>query len=708
MPKYRNKKTGEVIDAPNPEVARQMFLRSNRPSNKAITTKPSIPLINKGNKGVGENGVERGFEAKILDNLIGTKASNLLTTPILPDLDLPSSPLPEYKTGRSIPDFIYNDVIRSVTSPDWLYENVARDSSSVVGAAENFMLGKALKYTGKGIRRVLKGVEGEKTVVDKAAEAIRTKSVKKQVQEAAVAAGKPKAAKAVEKKSASLPVSVLKKIVDLNQELKGIYLSSGLPGTNINIHGLSLAARHAMGTPLKEGGFIKGGLDAGKYLLSQKATRNKLESFGEDSIKDALKHGVLVDPESFGSVLDKRTLHKIPGVKQVVKVQEELFEKPLFGEFAPVLKMIKYEREAKRQLTSPNLAKRQKELYDSKLSELLKRKVKQSAAEKSAKEFASKTSVKEAKEKAAEIATNFFGGYKNLMGGGQLDTVAKAALLAPDFYKTHFKLLGGMVRGVAKNRADDAAYRTMAANLAVATTALDVLNLHTSGRHIWENDNGYEMSWNTGAKDSNGKDVYVRVFGGAVDLPRLLFTMANSVRRNEESGLDEASSAEEVKKFIVNRMSPLGRPLFQLLQNEDWKGEQYYGSKPYPVRVRIPGEGQFSFREKYPLSHTVGKLAEDYSQVVLPQSAQVFFGDALRQSLRAEPPNPLPSFEEKATRALELPFAFKQEYSGLKQVKRKKPLTPEERKKKLQENKRLRDLIIEKQKRDSQRGRSAQ
>lgn len=626
MPKFRNRKTGEVVEARDINEARSLF----GSSKKLSSFNP-----------------EKNLRTRITDRLLGEKASKILNTPLLPKFD----------TGSAIGNFIYDDLIR--------------DATSIGGAAETYFGGKAIGAVGKGIWKVFgKGIKLPSLVEEAASKLPQNINKEKKIKQAADALTKAaqmagsdaavkgnlggasaamKAAKlsaAASKRLAqqktnpanfSVPKRIIDKIGQLNNEFKGLYLSSGIPGTNINIHGLSLAARHALSTPLKEGGFIKGGFEVLPMLLSQKAAKKKLAQFNPTQIQYALKSGALADPASFGIATKKHYLKKFPGVKQLTELQEELFEKPLFDEFAPALKLTKFFKEKNR-------------LMEAGLK------------------------MPEASKAAGRISTDLFGGYKSLSRSPQLAAVARAVLLAPDFYKTHFKLMSGMFKGVINPKNPEyAVYRHFAKNLAAATTALDLLNLKMSGKHLWENDPGYELSLNTGTKGGKDgkKDVYISVFGGAVDLPRLTLTVVNDA-------IKTGNPLDEISKFIHNRLSPIGRPLIELWENKDWKGEPYYGQKPFPTRVRTK-EGTFSIREKYPISHTGKKLGTHFAQIVQPGWSQGITGAITGRLTK----------EEAIARALELPVRFKTHYTGVKKLERKpsRPITPQER--------RRRQLLLE-------------
>jgi hypothetical protein len=570
------------------------------------------------------------MEAGILDNLVGEKASNFLTTPLIPRLDNELEP----STGSdTLLGNFTNNVKRAIPFVGkGLYNNIISDSTSITGAAENYLTGKAIGAVGGALGRVFGrgSLEAGEGVIAKTA----AKLAKEKAESAAAKAGlsveelaaKKAAGEAKQKAQGILdrPQGLSRLIGELNHEFKALYLSSGVPGTNLSSHGVTLAARHALSTPLSEGGVFKGAAEVLPMLFSQKITRNKLASFSEKEIEHAMRSGAIVDPAAFGGG-KKEILGKIPGYKKLIQLQGELFEKPLFDEFAPTLKMMKFQSEFKRGLKGG--------IDPKKVGSI-----------------------------AAENATNLFGGYKSGTG-----LINKMIWLAPDYYKTHFKTFQGMFKGVINPKDPQySVYRHFAANLAAATTGLDLLNKHMSGKHIWENDPGYELSLNTGRKDSKGKDTYVNVLGGAADLPRLAFTTVNNA-------LHKRNPLEDIDKFIVNRLSPIAQPLFRLVSNQDYKGQKYYGTKEFPTRVKVPGGKTFSIREQLPLSHTAGMVGKDIANIALPGYTQGAL-DYINGTI---------SPDEAKARALELPLRFKKHYEGVQEVKRKRrvpiPITKEEK-----------------------------
>lgn len=499
--------------------------------------------------------------------------------------------LPEYhlNTGNKIVDKV----------GDFAYENLVRPTASPLGiAAEGAWLLRPAGFAFKAARA------GLQTPVN----AIAT------------SAAKPK---------------VLRRIVD---ETKQFALTSGIPGTNISFHGISMAAANAMATPLKEGGIIKGALQSARALVDQKYVKRELAKLAGEDFKvlgqtlykgvptkgvkgvvrtpvtlaeAAKKAGVVLDlPGQAGARTQAPllTAGKYNPLRVLRNVQEEVFDKPLFEEMVPMFKLQQFKRN---------------------LSEM----------EKVIKPATKKEYWKLGKE-AATSANNFFGG---LGKGSRWDKEAlKPLLLAPDWYERHVKMGTKIFQSLTNPRDPmGKTYRTFASNMAQTLGVMDVANKALSGKHLWQNEGGKFFSIDTGRVDEAGRRVYFDPTAGALDFAKLPTDVIHSMVKEK----DMAAAINP----ILNRLSTVARAV------TDMAGMNY---KPKVSRYQFPKrerqkDGSIKVTTKPPVGKQLEFIGEDILDNMSPgwmQAAEDAFHGGERDQLTSK--------SQKVAKSLELPFRF--------------------------------------------------
>ena len=290
---------------------------------------------------------------------------------------------------------------------------------------------------------------------------------------------------------------ILGKIADTASIAKNFALSSGIPKTGINAHGFNILVRNIMAR-----GVVKGGKEAGGFILNPKSAFKDLEK-NLHRAPFFMKHGLKMTTEGFefgessAATLTSRldpVKHPIAskianplaaGQEKLLKLHGEYFEKPLFQEILPALKL------------------RHAEDF---FQELKGKGMNESAA-----------------ARASSQATNdLYGGINwEAMGRSrEVQNMMRAVILAPDWLETNARIGANLIKGFNNpNSPKGLVFKRVGKNLLAAYAAANVANVATSGKPMWDNDPGHALDIDMGEAD--GKTIYLRPFGTAADFARL-------------------------------------------------------------------------------------------------------------------------------------------------------------------------------------------
>lgn len=491
--------------------------------------------------------------------------------------------LPEVSDRDTVPHRLYDDFIRPLGSP--------LGALSIVPAAT--ATGRALKYLRRGIESPLIG--------------------------------------AVAPASGAKP-GVLSSLRD---EAKQIAMTFGLPGTGISSHGLSLATAHLKATPLNE--LPKEAYDTARMLWNPEraVAENKTLTGGINpfrlrqeiiddytqkfphlnpngaAFKDAVEKtldsyaawGPGTKSSRFKDILDLERPTSIGGgglktsdilagtskgslpERQIathplnVKLggknynlnplswQKEMFDTPLFGEdyintyFKRKTALREFDRLSALKATTPrgsvvpfgttattpNLLSRQ-----------------------------------EALEGAANMATNFMGGFGADSPHILNSKLAKWSLTAPDWTRRHFALANQKIQSVTNNITNPLShpYRRAlaydAAGLGLTGAANYALNNQMPSRA--QDVFNIELPKNS---DYSTRDVF-DPFSTEMDLPKTAFSIANSIGPQAGFYAPETKGFYSLIEPIYNRLHPFpARPALELLANKTRLGGTIMGEEPF-------------------------------------------------------------------------------------------------------------------------------
>lgn len=310
--------------------------------------------------------------------------------------------------------------------------------------------------------------------------------------------------------------------------IKNIVLSAGVPKTGINIHGVNILTRHVIAgkNPVKN--FIQGTA----YLLNPKYAEKAFKKHSNKAI-EALKDGLIMTTEEHSLMpieIEKSNNWAIEGFRKMRHFHEENFEKPLFNQIIPTLKMEHY------QVIKKDLMK--------------------------------SMSAKKAGKQAATTVNNLFGGINiEELGRNKTTTnVLRSLVLAPDWAETQLKLGAGIVKALKNPRHPKGkAYRRVVRNLFGAYASLNITNKLINGHFSFENDPGHEFEIEIG-KDAYGKKRYIRPFGTAIDFFRLPVQSITAIAKGDLSPLgrifrNRASIPAGVGLGLAFNVDPFGNPI---------------------------------------------------------------------------------------------------------------------------------------------------
>ena len=351
---------------------------------------------------------------------------------------------------------------------------------------------------------------------------------------------------------------VLNKVADFASTVKNFALSGGIPKTAINFHGFNILVRNAIGK-----GVGRGTVEAGKFLVNPKSAVKDLEKnlhkapffmrrglklstegfeFGESSAETLTKR---LDPKK--NPLASMIFNPITSLQEkVLKFHGEYFEKPLFQQALPALKL-RYVEEMFGKLKAGGM------------------------------------NTEEAAKAASSATNDLFGGMNWEAAGRsrELQNWMRTLILAPDWLETSVKT-GRNVAEALRNPNSPKGLQivTIAKNLTAAYAAANVANYAMSGKMMWENDPGHALDVYTGQAD--GKDMYFRPFGTAADFARLPVDMVSSAYKKDLG---------QGFQILRNRMSLPGSSAVNLLTQRNRFGRKIFGRDDFgrdiPVSKQI-------------------------------------------------------------------------------------------------------------------------
>lgn len=329
---------------------------------------------------------------------------------------------------------------------------------------------------------------------------------------------------------------------------KNWVLSSGIPGTGINMQGV----KTLIGSTLASKNPFKGFAQTAAHLVNPKWAKRELEG----NLKDAprfMRAGMKFSAEDFGLPgTGKRTLgERLTAVKEgegnifkktgkaIHEVHSQFFEDPMYQGILPATKL----RHAK--------------LIE---ADLLKKGI----------------DPEEATTTAAHAANEIFGGinFDELGRSKEFQNILRSTVLAPDHYESQIRLGKNMLRGL-KGDKKDLIYRRMTRNLLGAYISASVANKISSGKWMHENPDGKKFSVYLGTT-SGKKERYLRPFGTMTDFARVPYDIVESLAKGDIG-----------KSFdtVANRASVPVSAGMHILSNRDYRGRELYGPK-----VDLPDE----------------------------------------------------------------------------------------------------------------------
>lgn len=331
------------------------------------------------------------------------------------------------------------------------------------------------------------------------------------------------------------PEGVLNAIANYASSIKNIVLSSGIPTTAINFHGVNVIFRHTLASSNPVKGLIEGLAYLAKPSLARKTLMKNLPE-----AVFASKHGLKLSTE--GHVMELAQQSSRKGILKkafgkLTDIHQELFEKPLFQDVLPAIKISQFNQ-----------------VYD----DLIKHGMK----------------TKKAGRQAADVINSIYGGINWEQFGRSRTTQAwlRSSILAPDWAETQFRTAGGIVKGVMKPGSPELkTYRMILRNLFFAYASANVINKISSGHWMWDNEPGHTFEVDAG-ETADEKKRYIRFMGTAGDFIRIPHDVALSLVKGDTSS---------IFRVIRNRLSIPAGIVIGLLANVDYRGQPIHGKTKY-------------------------------------------------------------------------------------------------------------------------------
>jgi hypothetical protein len=126
----------------------------------------------------------------------------------------------------------------------------------------------------------------------------------------------------------------------------------------------------------------------------------------------------------------------------------------------------------------------------------------------------------------------------------------------------------------------------MTRNLIATYITYNIINKMVSGNYMWENENGNEFNIDTGRYTKDGKKIYFRPYGTAVDYVRIPYEIAKAAKSGDLSVATRSlkNRLSSGLSFIIGTLTDTdwrGRPI-------GWSGKDKYGNE-IPTKQRIGG-----------------------------------------------------------------------------------------------------------------------
>ncbi len=318
---------------------------------------------------------------------------------------------------------------------------------------------------------------------------------------------------------------------------KNIVLSSGIPYTGINFHGINIWWRNLAVSKNPISAAVKGAY----WLVNPGAAEKHLMGNAENLAfaKKMVKEGNLtltteehafdrLKTPNVGNILSR-------GVKGLNDAQQKLFEHPLFNQIIPSMK-VDYAKQIYQDFLKKGIAE------------------------------------PEALKLAGEITNNAFGGinYEAIGRSRSMQGFIRMVILAPDWAETSLRLGKGTIQGLIHFQDPKfAPYRTLVRNLIGSYFAANIANKIFSGHYMWENDGNNLFNIDTGTSTADGKKRFIRPFGTAADFVRIPVEAAVGAAKGDFTGFTNT---------LGNRLSTPLAAAERILTDTDYTGS--------PVGVR--------------------------------------------------------------------------------------------------------------------------
>ena len=332
---------------------------------------------------------------------------------------------------------------------------------------------------------------------------------------------------------------ILKTAADVSTTTKNMVANFGVPFTGANAQGWNLLARKtfAEDSPINKIKAFSGGV---RDMFNPEVANQRFKEINTTA-PFAIKHGLTISADDFGyrhGITAERKLESvIPGSSKAEDVAsnlmlkaEELFSEPLFNRIVPTWKL---------------------EHFNSRYAELSKGMLSDDAAKAAAKE-----------------TNTIFGGIniQEIKRSKEFQNILRATIFAPDWAESNLKTGAGVVKSVLdpKNPIGQS-YRNMAQSMVEAYLMMNVINKKLSGHYMFENPEGYQLSIDTGTKESKGKERYYNPLGTAFDFARVPYDFLNQAFQGDVSGAGTP---------IKNRLSVPARTAGNFIFSSD-----YFGNK---------------------------------------------------------------------------------------------------------------------------------
>lgn len=321
---------------------------------------------------------------------------------------------------------------------------------------------------------------------------------------------------------------VLKAGAGINTALKNWKLSAGIPGTGVNSFGLMSVKRHMLAgnNPIKNlaEGFL--------WVLNPKSADQVLQTYAKE-MPDAVKNGLVLsveDMDFFTPVAKeyKNILTKSYGV--VADKLSQWFEKPLFNNVLPAMKLKTYKQNI--------------EIF-----------LKQGLDEKSAKEL------------SANVTNSIYGGLNldRMMRDKGTQTLVRNLLLAPDLYESQYNVGAGLVNMFKKGSPEAKVYQLYARNLLMDLVNRNVANKVLSGHFMYENPEGEKLNLDTGTYTADGKKRTIKGYG--LDAVKVPFDIMDALVHGDVNVLN---------RTVRNRLAPAFATAYGVATNTRYTGSPLY------------------------------------------------------------------------------------------------------------------------------------